>query len=402
MKIFKSNELEAADLVVDAIYEGGTNKNKSGEPISKLLSGTGNMGGFRISGKGPKKKWIVLYTTGEDKDWPDLIDINTGKFIYYGDNKKPGNELHETPLKGNFLLQSYFSDIHSTSKNIENIPPIFVFKKYKLNDTHSAVQFKGLAVPGYPGVAATEDLVAIWKTTNNQRFQNYKAIFTILDAAVIKRGWIDDLRNDNRLKENAPKAWLNWAHKKIYHPLISEPTTIIRTNLEQKPNNDLKMKILLLIWEYFKEYPISFEYFAAYIYKLSTKDKAIIDEVTRGSVDGGRDAIGRYLIGLSCDPIYLDFFLEAKCYRPQHGKNKEISVGVKEVSRLISRIRNRQFGVLITTSTIARQAYQEVREDKHPIIFICGSDIVNILTESGFNSVELVQNLLFSQFCNEK
>lgn len=40
---------------------------------------------------------------------------------------------------------------------------------------------------------ATEDIVAIWKTSEGLRFQNYKAVFTILDEAVIPRGWVHAL-----------------------------------------------------------------------------------------------------------------------------------------------------------------------------------------------------------------
>jgi hypothetical protein len=47
-----------------------------------------------------------------------------------------------------------------------------------------------------------------------------------------------------------------------------------------------------------------------------TDQRVIIDEITRASVDGGRDAVGRYLLGLSDDPVYAEFSLEAKCYRP--------------------------------------------------------------------------------------
>jgi hypothetical protein len=71
---------------------------------------------------------------------------------------------------------------------------------------------------------------------------------------------------------------------------------------------------------------------------------------------------------------------------------------VKEVSRLISRIRHRQFGVLVTTSLIARQAYEEVREDRHPILFISGRDVAEILIANGFNTVERVAALLASEF----
>lgn len=50
-----------------------------------------------------------------------------------------------------------------------------------------------------------------------------------------------------------------------------------------------------------------------------------------------------------------------------------------EKSRLISRIRYRQFGVLITTSYVHKQAYKGNIEDGHPILVISATDIVNIL-----------------------
>jgi hypothetical protein len=43
-----------------------------------------------------------------------------------------------------------------------------------------------------------------------------------------------------------------------------------------------------------------------------------LHEGGRGSnyFDVGRDAIGRYLLGLMDDPVYAEFSLEAKCYQP--------------------------------------------------------------------------------------
>ena len=126
--------------------------------------------------------------------------------------------------------------------------------------------------------------------------------------------------------------------------------------------------------------------------------KVIIDEITRASIDGGRDAIGRYLLGLNDDPVYAEFSLEAKCHMPGiHGMTGN-SVGVKEVSRLISRIRHRQFGVMVTTSIVGRQAYEEVRDDRHPIIFISGRDIADILTSNGYGTPESVVELLIREF----
>ena len=129
-----------------------------------------------------------------------------------------------------------------------------------------------------------------------------------------------------------------------------------------------------------------------------TDSRVIIDEITRGAIDGGRDAIGRYLLGLADDPVYVEFSLEAKCYRPPINGVTPNTIGVKEVSRLISRIRHRQFGVLVTTALVARQAYEEVREDRHPILFISGRDIAEILISNGFNTVERVASLLSSEF----
>ena len=34
------------------------------------------------------------------------------------------------------------------------------------------------------------------------------------------------------------------------------------------------------------------------------------------TVDGGRDAIGRYRVGPLSDPVEMEFALEAKCYSP--------------------------------------------------------------------------------------
>jgi hypothetical protein len=61
-------------------------------------------------------------------------------------------------------------------------------------------------------------------------------------------------------------------------------------------------------------------------------------------LDAGRDAIGTYRVGPIADRISLDFALEAKCYASDNG------VGVKELSRLLSRLRRREFGILVTTS----------------------------------------------------
>lgn len=392
-KIFPFDELKSADLVVDAVYACSSDGQLSGEPISKVLPGSGNMGGFRVSGKGERKNWVVLFSTRENPDWPDNLDLNTGQFLYYGDNRTPGRELHGTTAGGNLVLKNGFERLHAPNNPRAGLCPFFVFDKYPLPNASRSVRFRGLAVPGYPGLSSNEDLVAVWKSTDGQRFQNYRAIFTLLDIPVIKREWLDDLAAGVPDTKNAPPVWQKWIKHGQYTPLTAEPTTIIRSVDEQTPDTVLKKELLRAVWTYFQDKPFEFEAFAAHVYQM-TDQRVLIDQVTRATVDGGRDAVGRYLLGRLNDPVYVEFSLEAKCYRPALDGATPNTVGVKEVSRLISRIRHRQFGVLVTTSAVARQAYEEVREDKHPIVFISGRDIAEILIDNGFNSVSAVNNLL--------
>ena len=106
-------------------------------------------------------------------------------------------------------------------------------------------------------------------------------------------------------------------------------------------------------------------------------------EQTRKVRDGGRDGIGTYRIstgGNTNRPLDITCSIEAKC------KSKEYGVGVKEMSRLISRIRHHQFGVLVTTSFVGKQAYEEILEDDHPILIVTASDIAAILRRNSITT----------------
>ena len=204
VRIVPYRELSTADLSVDTAYEGRPGGRLSGDALSRLLPGVGNQGGFRASGRGEDKNFVVLYTSGEDKDWPDLLDLNTGQFIYYGDNKRPGHELHSTPRSGNRILRHVFELLHTNPPQRSRIPPFFVFKKHPTAASARSFQFKGVAVPGFMGLPATSDLVAVWKTSDGQRFQNYRSVFTILDIPSVRRAWITNLKAGNPVSDNTP------------------------------------------------------------------------------------------------------------------------------------------------------------------------------------------------------
>jgi hypothetical protein len=145
-------------------------------------------------------------------------------------------------------------------------------------------------------------------------------------------------------------------------------------------NTEAGHAIIQTIRDYFKDDEFRFERCAAKIAEFMLPRIVSLD-LTRPIRDGGRDGIGRYQLGDGASAVDVSFALEAKCY------SMSSSVGVKELSRLISRLRHRQFGVLVTTSFVHDQAYKEIKEDQHPIIVICASDIVRLLKNAGITTV---------------
>ena len=165
-------------------------------------------------------KLVVLCTSGKDKAWPDRLDPGTGLFTYYGDNRKPGRDLHDTHLRGNRILRDTFELLHVGTDLRDRICPFLVFQTHPTPVSARSYQFKGLAVPGYEDVPETSDLIAFWKTSKGERFLNYRATFTILDAPRICRAWIDDLRAGNVPSMHAPSAWREWVETGKYQPLV--------------------------------------------------------------------------------------------------------------------------------------------------------------------------------------
>lgn len=60
-------------------------------------------------------------------------------------------------------------------------------------------------MPGAPQVERTDDLVAIWRTTGSERFQNYRAIFSVLNVPTVSRQWINQLLAGEPLGANYPE-----------------------------------------------------------------------------------------------------------------------------------------------------------------------------------------------------
>ncbi|MCE0764768.1 restriction endonuclease [Pseudonocardia kujensis] len=382
-KVVPFEALADTDLIVDQLYDGGQTGTMADDPLARLLP-VGNQGGFRYSGS-PRKGTVrlaVLYTTGAEPDWPDVLDPQTGVFTYYGDNRSPGHELHDTRRWGNLLLRDAFDWSHESADARQRIPPFLLFEKAAPG---RRIMFRGLLAPGGAGLSSDDELQAIWRSTGGRRFQNYRARFTVLDVARIERAWIADIL-DGQAAESplCPPEWSAWVEGRKYTPMLAPSTTVVRSRTEQLPSDAAGRAILTEIREAFRGREHDFEPCAVELWRLIAPATGRCD-VTQASRDGGRDAVGEYVVGPASDPITIDFALEAKCYSETN------SIGVREVARLISRLRHRHFGVFVTTSHFNQQVYSEVRADGHPIALICGRDIVEALRAAGHSDVLAVK-----------
>lgn len=380
----KFKDLRESELIVDEVYCGGSETNISSEVLNKLML-CSNSGGFRpVKNKNGEYAYCVLYTTGEDVDWKDYFDVELGRVIYYGDNKKEGHSIHNTSRKGNEILRTCFEKLETGNR--KSIIPFFIFQKVKSRD----VRFIGLAVPGDDRLTKEEQLISVWSQKNGKRYQNYKATFSILDAATIDRKWLVDMKKSIRNSKYAPEAWKTWIETGKYNYLLTNKVVQYRKKEEQIPNSKEEINMIKEIYNYFDD-AYKFEKCAAKIAQLM--DKNIISyDMTRTRRDGGRDAIGKYRIGIDKSNIQVEFALEAKRYELNN------SVGVKETSRLISRLKHREFGILVTTSYVDIQTYKEIVEDGHPIVIISAIDIIDILKKSGIKGINDVRQWLKNNF----
>jgi len=345
--------------------------------------GINNTSGFRAKSKAGQSTDIencafcVLVTTFGEIEWPDSLDYEMGRFTYFGDKRGEG-DLHKTAVGGNRFLRSNFNKLHTGQRGI--IAPILIFENYKGSDG-TYMRFLGLAAPGAQGVSAFDDLVAVWRIKDKTRFQNYRAIFTVLKVDSIQKAWLEDLVNGVSPSDSnyCPDVWQKWVKAGIYTPLTCERTREPRSKENQSPQNLKEANILERVLNNFSDR--EFEFVAVEIVKLMDSRFSSFT-VTQRARDGGRDAIGAYHVGHEHHQVHLSAIIEAKLWK------ENSDVGVKPMSRLISRIKHRDIGVFVTSSCFNKQVQQELIDDNHPVILVSGGDIARVLIANELDDEE--------------
>jgi hypothetical protein len=117
------------DLLLERVYRGGTAGNTGDDPLARLLP-VGNQGGFRAYGSGQRRGQAgrAVHLRGRARlagcpGCPHWV------FTYFGDNRSPGRELHDTQRKGNLLLSRVFEWAHHGAAGRARVPPFLLFDK---------------------------------------------------------------------------------------------------------------------------------------------------------------------------------------------------------------------------------------------------------------------------------
>ncbi|MFE3960272.1 restriction endonuclease [Nocardia sp. NPDC059091] len=386
-RVIPYDDLDGSDLYLDRIYAGKTQNGRSLDPLKQLFK-VGVQGGIRFRGSAVKNavRLVVLYSTGEDPDWRDKLDPQTGILEYYGDNKHPGRELLRTHLGGNIALRNAFTASRGSEQDRQTVSPFFYFER--VSKKGSLVRFRGLAAPGSETLTRTEELEALWWSKDGQRFQNYCARFTILNATTISHKWIETLLSgESPLGEGCPDAWREWVETRTYHALVAPSTDVARGVDGQLPEDVVGKDILNLLRQHFRA-GVNFRDFALAVWRFVAAGTAI-EAVVRG--EGVRRRFGGdYLIGPSADKVAVWFALEA-----------EVGEGdkpISDISHFSSSLRYREFGVFVTLSVFGSAVFHEVKTGIRPVALVCGRDVVEALRRQGLSDVGSVKAWLDSLF----
>lgn len=375
------------ELRVDAAYRNTNDWKQPQDVFNRFFRFTDGKGINNTSGFRPKSKvaaesdilhcaFCVLVTNFGETEWPDSLDYENGIFTYYGDNRSPGRRIDETRVGGNRLLQHVFSLLHVGRRS--EIPPFLCFEKYK-NDQGTQMRFLGLACPGGQRFSSLEDLVAVWRVKDATRFQNYRAIFTILREETVSHAWLQDLVQNTASANSlhCPETWRKWVNLGTYTPLKCSRQATPRTRQQQLPQSAAERRVLEQVIRELSDR--EFEYFAAELVQLMD-DRFTNVTVTRAVRDGGRDVISNYRVGHDLHQVMLNAYIEAKQWKT------DSAVGVKPMMRLIARLKHRDVGVFVTTSYFEQQVQEELIEDRHPVLLISGGDIARLLIQAELGS----------------
>mgnify|MGYP000963460383 CR=1 FL=1 len=295
--------------------------------------------------------------------WEDIVDHNTATIMYWGDAKLDKIKGY-SEFRGNMrLLQTWEAILDG---RINEVPPILHFSKPK----KGIVKFNGLC--------ALTDLQITWFEQQSEPVKNYRFKLTILDQDVINVRWLHERANNkdiSQLNATAPKTWTDYINGKI-NKLDVWAKSILKKEDQLPETNSADGKVLSQLHD------LGNLEFEAVVVAILSSLPHVSHKITRTrpTRDGGFDFYGEFSIPYPMN-YNIAFLGEAKKFE------RNASIGVRHVSRLVARLNRGEYGLFVTTSYYTEQAQREILQDGYPVKLFTGMDLVKILHE-----LRLIQN----------
>jgi hypothetical protein len=310
-----------------------------------------------------------------------LIFQEEGKVIYNGDNKSSLFSASSTFGNKKVLevLPFYFSKFKSDRLKA---PPILVTQTIKIGNRTGFRKFIGIGV-----ISESPRLIHQFEKGSDLVFSNFQFEITLLSISIddmFNWDWIndrrDELTNDEQALLNAPKSWKNWVEygNEILNDIklkIKAYRIISESEQRQLPvrNKSILNELLNVHYPDPVKDGIRFEAMASFIASLYFEGQRYNRGwITIGTGDRGVDFVGRLDIG-------HDSFSNTSIIVLGQSKRYKNSISGERLTRVASRMTRGYIGLVITLDTFTRQAQEEIKDDKLPIILINGKKVSELL-----------------------
>lgn len=330
--------------------------------------------------------------------WRDLVFQDEGRVVYNGDNKSSKTSANSTFGNKKILevLPLYFSKNKSDRLKA---PPILVTQTVKINNKTGYRKFIGIGI-----ISESPKLIQQFEKETDFVFSNYQFVVTLLSLSTedaFDWNWIDERRDisldDERAVLKAPKSWKKWVE--FGEEILPDVKLNIKSYrvISEDEQRNIPSKNKLIINDLLNiHYPdpirdsIRFEAMASFIATLFFEGQGYQRGwITVGTGDRGVDFVGRLDIG-------HDSFSSTSLIVLGQSKRYKNSISGERLTRVASRMTRGYIGLVITLDTFTRQAQQEIKDDKLPIILINGKKVsellLNHMNKNNKTLKELVDN----------
>lgn len=315
-------------------------------------------------------EFLVLYSTGaasrSGNPWEDLINMEDGVARYWGDSKA-GDGPDPLGRDGNKLVKEIYCKTYARNDR-SSAPPVLLFER----ERPGWVTFRGVCIISGLEIARHRD--------EGEVVVNYRIDLDILDADVVELEWIHR-KTRTGIDTGGPDAWHHWVETGTVdrYSIYSDR---IRSTRDQTPEGQLETlhtDIRSRLDGSLRERGEKLELLLQRL--LAGMDNVSDVSATPTSGDLGVDLTGQ-----------IDLFPDAQLEGPDtwidfkaQVKNKQDSVGGRELSRIASRIEDGEIGLFFTMSYYTAGAQKE-NLSTYPIRLFAGRDIAGLLAQSDLAS----------------